>query len=394
MNLVFFAPFGMSPKATVSARMMPIASALTRRNHHVTVLIPPYDHPIDHGKYWTQEGVQIENMPATDLLGMAWQMAARARQLRPDVIHVFKPVGPGALAMGLLYLAGERRLVVDNDDWEGAGGWLDVNPYPAFQKAFMAWQERWALRHARAITCASDVLMERTLALSHTRQTLALFPNGPAEELRDQVAAAQTQRHALRARFGWHDRPIVIYAGTVPLQHDMDMAVSTVKQAIKKFPDLRWDIIATGTGLPALLEGIQQAGIIDYVKVTDFMPHEQLIERLVAADVAIYPYRDSNINRAKCSGKVIDYMACAKPMVVSDVGMNRRYITHGTSGLLTPPGDVAAFSAALITLLSAPHTALQMGQNAQQTLWDRFSWQPRSAALEVLYASVGIARRK
>ena len=59
----------MSPKATVSARMMPIASALTRRNHHVTVLIPPYDHPIDHGRYLTLEGVQIENMPATDFTG-------------------------------------------------------------------------------------------------------------------------------------------------------------------------------------------------------------------------------------------------------------------------------------------------------------------------------------
>ena len=83
--------------------------------------------------------------------------------------------------MGLLYLAGERRLVVDNDDWEGAGGWLDVNPYPAYQKAIMAWQERWALRHARAVTCASDVLMEpHTGPLTHAPDTgtLSEWPCG------------------------------------------------------------------------------------------------------------------------------------------------------------------------------------------------------------------------
>jgi glycosyltransferase involved in cell wall biosynthesis len=388
MNLVFFAPFAMSPKATVSARMMPIASALVRRNHRVTILIPPYDHPADSGKRWAQTGVQIENMSATGLLGMAWQMARRAQQLQPDLFHVFKPVGPGALAMWFLYMQGERRFVVDNDDWEGKGGWLDVNPYPALQKRVMAWQEHWALQKARAVTCASDALITRTQTLTHTRRPVALFPNGPAEGLHEQVAQAEAIRDELRARFGWQAEPVVIYAGTVPLNHDMDMAVSAVKQAIAIHPTLRWVIIATGDGLPSLQTRIQQAGIGANVQVSGFMPHEQLVQRLVAADIAIYPYRDSDINRAKCSGKVIDYMACGKPMVVSDVGMNRTYITHSVSGLLTAPGDAQAFSDALLELLTASSSAVQMGRAAQQALWQRFGWESRSAEMEALYGTI------
>ena len=118
------------------------------------------------------------------------------------------------------------------------------------------------------------------------------------------------------------------------------------------------------------------------------MPHAELINYLVAADIALYPYRDNNINRAKCSGKVIDYMACAKPMVVSDVGMNRIYLEDGVSGLLTPPGDMAAFGAALSQLLQSPELATRMGRAAQTRLWQTFGWEQRIATLERLYAGV------
>jgi glycosyltransferase involved in cell wall biosynthesis len=151
---------------------------------------------------------------------------------------------------------------------------------------------------------------------------------------------------------------------------------------------LRWEIIATGDGLKSLLASIQHAGIGANVQVSGFMPHEQLVQRLVAADIAIYPYRDSNINRAKCSGKVIDYMACGKPMVVSNVGMNHVYIANGKSGLLTPPGDAQAFAAALLELLTNPTSAAQMGYAAQQDVWALYRWEGRIAELEQLYAYI------
>ncbi len=117
------------------------------------------------------------------------------------------------------------------------------------------------------------------------------------------------------------------------------------------------------------------------------MPHAQLVERLVAADVAVYPYRDTNINRAKCSGKVMDYMACGLPMVVNDVGMNRVYVEHERSGLLTPPGNADAFAAAMQRLVGAPELAARLGIAAQQRIWDMFGWDGRVGVLEKAYLS-------
>jgi len=404
VNIVYLAPFAFSPKATVSARMLPIATALVRHGHRVTILIPPYDNPADAGKCWEVEGVRLENVAGGgfSLLRMAQQMAARVRELQPDVLHVFKPVGPGALAMWLLlrtaprYVTKVGNVIVDNDDWEGKGGWLDVNPYPSYQKWVLAWQERWALQHAGLITCASHTLAARSRELVNLLQPtpflamkpIIVLPNGPDASLREQVRAAELKRAALREQFGWAGQHIAIYAGTVPHGHDMDVAVRAVQTVrTSAAGKLRWVIIATGDGLPTLRESVSEAGLDNMVEWHSFMPHAQLVERLVAADVALYPYRDTNINRAKCSGKVIDYMACAKPMVVSDVGMNRVYLENGMSGRLTPPGDAEAFASALQELLASPEAAERMGRAAQTHLWQHFGWEARVSELERIYSA-------
>lgn len=386
MQIVLIAPFAYAPKATVSARMMPMATALARRGNTVHVLIPPYDNPIESGRCWQQNGVSVENMTLPRLRSnvaqfacLARQIVRRVRTLDPDVVHVFKPIGVGALAMFGL----RRTAIVDNDDWEGRGGWLDINPYPRSQRWFMLWQEGWALRRASAITCASEALVERSRRLGGRGKPILLLPNGPDQALRAQVAQAEQRRASLRRQFGWDDQPVLIYAGTVPINHDLDIAVQALA-ALRDRP-WRWAIIATGDGLTSLRQQIAQAGIAERVEWHRFMPHAQLIERLVAADVALYPYRDTPINRAKCSGKVIDYMACGKPMVVSNVGMNRAYLDGGRCGLLTPPEDVIAFRQALARLLDDPELARALGEAAQAHLWRAFGWEERIQALVELY---------
>lgn len=394
MKLAFIAPFAFSPKATVSARMLPMAAALVARGHSVRVLVPPYDHPQDSGHTWEQDGVVIENMRASgsdtsEIWSLAGQLEVRAAVLRPDLIHIFKPVGPGALALTRSRLAGLPRwsapVVVDNDDWEGPGGWLDVLDRPRLAKAFLAWQEGWTLSRARAVTCASEALVARTGELAPGVPT-ALLPNGSSQSLRAEIAGLEPAREALRAGYGWRDKQVLIYLGTIPAVHDMDIALAAFKAAADSNPNLIWCVIATGEGLGLFRQAADRSGVGQRIEWHAFMPHLEAVRRLVAADIAVYPYRDTNINRAKCSGKVIDYMAAGKPMVVSDIGMNRVYLTDGEHALLTPPGDDAAFAAALQKLLADPAYANDLGGAAQRRLWESFAWDKRIAELEQLYA--------
>ncbi len=103
MNIVMIGPFAFKPKSTVSARALLIGQALVKRGHRVTILLPPYDNLDESGRTWTQEGVSLENMilPRDDTwrrITVPVRMARRAVALRPDVVHVFKPIGYSGLA--------------------------------------------------------------------------------------------------------------------------------------------------------------------------------------------------------------------------------------------------------------------------------------------------------
>jgi glycosyltransferase involved in cell wall biosynthesis len=107
--------------------------------------------------------------------------------------------------------------------------------------------------------------------------------------------------------------------------------------------------------------------------------------------LAIYPYRDTLVNRAKCSAKIIDYMAMGLPIVASRVGQNVEYIEHGVSGLLAEPGDADSFAQMMLAALADPQKAKVMGQAARERVWAKFDW---DRLVETVEAAYQYARRK
>lgn len=61
---------------------------------------------------------------------------------------------------------------------------------------------------------------------------------------------------------------------------------------------------------------------------------EEEIADLQRMDIGIMPLPDGPWTRGKCGYKLIQYMACALPVVASPVGVNSTIVTHGEDGLL------------------------------------------------------------
>jgi glycosyltransferase involved in cell wall biosynthesis len=390
LNIVMIGPFAFTPKGTVSVRAFFIARALVRRGHRVTVLMPPYDNLDDSGEIWERAGVRLENMPlrrndAWHQLIVPARMARRAVQVGPDVIHVFKPIGYSGLAGAYLHWFSRRPLVLDIDDWEGTGGWNDVNPYPALWKRFFGWQERWLARRAGAVTVASHTLQTQVWGFGVDPARVVYLPNGPDAGWRVRAEVSQEQKRTLRAKLGIGDEPFALYLGTVPLGSDLDLALDALASLGDQLPRVWLVIAGTGDGLPALRAHAQAAGVADRTLFPGWIEPEQVPVYLAAADVIVNPYRDTLINRAKCAGKVVSAMALGKVVVTSRVGENLAYIEHGRSGLLAAPGDAADLARWLLAVLSDRAWAEELGHAARQRIWERFDWDTRVVEVEQAY---------
>jgi glycosyltransferase involved in cell wall biosynthesis len=398
LNVVMIGPFAFKPKGTVSARALLIARALVKRGHRVTILMPPYDNLTDSGADWEEDGVRLENMVLSqnDLWHQAVvpvRMARRAVHLEPDLVHVFKPVGYSGLAG--LYLRGlsRRALVLDTDDWEGTGGWNDVNPYPAHWKRLFNWQERWLARHADAVTVVSRTLQTQVWGFGVDPARVIYLPNGPDACLRQRAPVSGQEIAQLRQRLGVGDAPLALYLGHIPHGTDLDLALEALAQIGDRLPEARLVIAGVGDGLAGLQRQVHHLGLGDRVIFPGWIEHDRAHAHVAAADVVLNPYRDTLINRSKCAGKVILAMAMGKAVVTSRLGENLEYIEDGRSGVLVEPGDASDLARGLLGVLSDRAWAAELGRNAQQRIWQKFDWDARVGEVERAY-KVALAHRQ
>lgn len=82
---------------------------------------------------------------------------------------------------------------------------------------------------------------------------------------------------------------------------------------------------------------------------------------------------------------VVEAMAAARPMVLTDVGANSELVEHGTHGLIVPPGKPAEMAAALIALLDDPELRRRLGAAARERARQNYSVERYVAQHEQLY---------
>jgi glycosyltransferase involved in cell wall biosynthesis len=403
MRIVMIGPFGLRPKGTMSVRALPLAKALVARGHRVDIITPPWSYPQDSGREWEEDGVGICNVtlpPRFPLLWhliVTWRLVRRALAPRPDVVHCFKPkgyAGLAAMAFWFLKRLTKTRLVVDSDDWEGKGGWNEIEPYTWLQRRFFAWQERWGLTHCDALTVASRALETIVWSLGVEPGRVFYVPNGvSSSEFRVPSSEFKTQNQTIRPfdhpTIRPPDRPVVLLY-TRFFEFQVERVVGVFQRVLAEVPEAK--LLVVGRGFfgeeERLLELMQEAGIADRLVYVDWVKPGELPAYFAAADVAIYPYDDTLINRTKCSVKLIDLMAAGVPVVADDVGQNGEYIEHGVSGLLVPPGETDAFANSVVKLLRDESLRAKLGRGAQKRVFEEFNWARLVARVEEAYRGI------
>lgn len=103
-------------------------------------------------------------------------------------------------------------------------------------------------------------------------------------------------------------------------------------------------------------------------------------------DIGIMPLLDSPWEKGKCGYKLIQYMACGKPVVASSVGTNKAIVENGINGFLTK--TVEEWENAITILRYNPDLRREMGEAGRKKVIDHYCLQVTGPKLLSIFKSI------
>jgi glycosyltransferase involved in cell wall biosynthesis len=361
MKIIFLAPFGIRPKGTLLARMLPLGAALQELGHNVTIVAPPYTNPEDSGSTETVCGVRVVNVQlgpggkVLSALPIAWRMLRYALAEKPDVIHLFKPKGYGGIAAMLTICArrfGVRQppMFLDTDDLEGGGGMNELHPYSGLEKLFYEFQEQWLTRRSHGVTVASRFLYNFSAGLGLNADRLLYLPNCVEQRPLGNGSSA-------RNKLGIEENAPLLLLYTRFFEFRQDRLHRLFAAVHAALPQTRFLVVGRGPSREdeQLLQAAEQLGFRSALVMTGWVEPELLPELFACADLAVYPFEDTPVNRAKCPAKLTELLRSGIPVVADKVGQIPEYLSPQLQLFLCEPDETE-----LMTQHCVHHGALQM----------------------------------
>jgi colanic acid/amylovoran biosynthesis glycosyltransferase len=151
---------------------------------------------------------------------------------------------------------------------------------------------------------------------------------------------------------------------------------------------LSCQIIGEGDKRPVIEDELARLGLGDTVRLLGTLPHEEVRQRLQAADVFVLPCIDLRSQDEHIDGlpvALMEAMAMGKPVVSTAISGIPELIDPGVSGLLVPEKDVERLAGALTLLLNDQELRARLGAAARKRVQDRFDLGLNVRELATLY---------
>lgn len=172
------------------------------------------------------------------------------------------------------------------------------------------------------------------------------------------------------------DRPFtIVWTGQKVTLNHLAEAEPALAEFMRRHDDVHFrsisDVEPTLPSLPA-----------DRVTFHPWSPAVE-VSRLQDADVGIMPLVDNENGRAKCAFKMLQYMACGIPSVVTPIGMNRDILRMGHVGF--GPTTTAEWVDAFEELYADRDAARAIGATGRQLATERFRRESIAADIAAVF---------
>ncbi|HEY8951997.1 MAG TPA: glycosyltransferase family 4 protein, partial [Candidatus Dormibacteraeota bacterium] len=180
---------------------------------------------------------------------------------------------------------------------------------------------------------------------------------------------------------GLHDRPVLMYAGTLALKHNPNLLLELARGV----PEATVAVVSEGPGADWLRAN---GGGAENLRILPFQPYDQVADMLASADVLL-AVLEPDASTFSVPSKILTYLAAGRPILAAMPSENpgAQAIDQAGAGTVVDPGDPRGLAAAARRLLADSDRLRSAGEAARAYAVSRFAIAPIADRFEEVFAS-------
>lgn len=271
---------------------------------------------------------------------------------QPDILHtwLFAANAYGRLAAGQEEVPGPKVVVSERcvDSWKA--NW-------------QLWLDRRQIPRTTRLIGNSRAVIDFYRGLGVPDEKLMVIRNG----IEIPERAADGQFAGLRKELGiGQSSKILCFAGRLAPQKRLKDLLWSFELVCSHDLDVHFVIAGDGPQRSELEHFARQIRVADRVT---FAGHRDDAASILAMCDIFWLASDFEGQ----SNSLMEAMAAARPVIVSDIAANLELVSHENTGLAVPVTNRAAFAKAAVRLLAEPDLAAQLGEAARERMASEFS---------------------
>lgn len=223
---------------------------------------------------------------------------------------------------------------------------------------------RLLLKKADAVYNTTKTYTDSSPVLKHIKGVRSI----PIGIFHDQIDEVQ-QRLGLSEK----DKNVkqLLWLGRMAGNKGCDYTVKALPKILAKFPDVRLIICGDGEEKAHINDLIDKLGVRKSIDMYGTATFDDLVRFYYTSLVYIFP----SINRLEAFGIVqLEAMANNTAVICTDIPGPNAVMDAGKTGLIVPKQDPEAIADAVISMLSDPQKALEMGRAGRKLVETKYDW--------------------
>jgi glycosyltransferase involved in cell wall biosynthesis len=201
-------------------------------------------------------------------------------------------------------------------------------------------------------------------------EKISVVENGVETDLFSPNSEGILLRPALRLQ----GKFVVSYIGTLGLAHDLTTALEAAARLRELLPDVVLQFVGEGADKARLIS-IAKERRLSNVRFLPEQPRESIPGLIATSDVCLVTLKKAEVFKTVIPTKMLEFMACGKPIVASVDGQARRIFEMAHAGIFVEPENPTGLADVIEKLYRDPQQRQVLGENGRRHIAKYYSRQ-------------------